>query len=91
VVALFVPLLIIGLLVFGAANSSVIRTQPRPALFDLPTARALARTRRVIASMSVPEQYRSILNPRAFEAAVAGGKPLLWLASLAALAFAVTR
>jgi len=91
VVALFVPLLIIGLLVFGAATTGLIRTESRPALFDLPAARAIARARRIVASIAVPEQYRSIFNPRALETAVAGGKPLLWLASLAALAFAVTR
>jgi hypothetical protein len=91
VVALFVPLLIIGLLVFGAANTALIRTQSRPALFDIPAGRAIARARRIAASMAVPDQYRSILNPRALEAAVAGGRPLLWLASLVALAFAVTR
>lgn len=91
VVALFVPLLIIGLLVFGAANTGLIRTQARPALFELPASNLIARARRAVASMSVPEQYRSIVNPRALETAVAGGRPLLWLASLAALAFAVTR
>jgi hypothetical protein len=90
-VALFVPLLIIGLLVFGAANTALIKTQSRPALFDLPAARALARVRSTAAALSVPEQYRSIFNPRALEMAVAGGRPLLWLASLVALAFAVTR
>ena len=91
VVALFVPLLIIGLLVYGAANTALIRTQARPALFEPPASNTIARARRAVALMSVPEQYRSILNPRALEAAVAGGRPLLWLASLAALAFAVTR
>lgn len=91
VVALFVPLLIIALLVFGAANTALIRTQSRPALFDLPAAAAFARFRRAVASVSVPEQYRSIVDPRALEKAVAGGRPVLWLASLAALAFAVTR
>jgi len=91
VVTLFVPLLIIGLLVFGAANTALIRTQSRPPLFDLPAAAALARFRRAVASVSVPEQYRSILDPSALEKAVAGGRPVLWLASLAALAFAVTR
>lgn len=91
VVALFVPLLIIALLVFGAANTALIRTQRRPPLFDLPAARAFARLRRAAASATVPEQYRSLFNARALEAAVAGGRPLLWLASLAALAFAVTR
>jgi hypothetical protein len=39
----------------------------------------------------LPEQYRSILDLRALEAAAVGGRPLIWLASLAALAFAVTR
>ena len=91
VVALFVPLLIIGLLVFGAANTALIKTQSRPALFDLPAARALSRVRLAVAALTVPEQYRSIFNPRALETAVAGGRPLLWLASLVALAFAVTR
>jgi hypothetical protein len=69
----------------------LIKTQSRPALFDLPAARALARVRSTAAALSVPEQYRSIFNPRALEMAVAGGRPLLWLASLVALAFAVTR
>jgi hypothetical protein len=44
-----------------------------------------------LAAAAVPEQYRSIVNPRALEAAVAAGRPLFWLASLAALGFAVTR
>src|SRR5712664_3963323 len=88
VVALFVPLLIIGLLVFGATNTALIKTQSRPALFDLPAARALNRVRLAVAELTVPEQYRSIFNPRALETAVAGGRPLLWLASLVALAFA---
>jgi hypothetical protein len=90
-VALFVPLLIIGVLVFGAARTSSIRTQPRPALISLPWAGAVDRLRHAVASQSLPEQYRSILDLRAFEAAAAGGRPLIWLASLAALAFAVTR
>jgi hypothetical protein len=91
VVALFVPLLIIGVLVYGAANTAVIRTQSRPPLFTIPGAAALARARSVLVAAAVPEQYRSIVNPRALEAAVAAGQPLFWLASLAALGFAVTR
>jgi hypothetical protein len=39
----------------------------------------------------VPEQYRSIVNLRGLEKAVAGGRPLLWLATLVALAYAVNR
>jgi hypothetical protein len=42
-------------------------------------------------SATVPEHYRSIVNPSALEKAAAGGKPLLWLAALVALAFAVNR
>jgi hypothetical protein len=91
VVALFVPLLIIGVLAFGAASTSLIKTQPRPALFSFPWAGALDRMRQAAASASLPEQYRSILDLRAFETAATGGRPLIWFASLAALAFAVTR
>jgi len=91
VVALFVPLLIIGAVAFGGAGAALIRTQSRPSLFDLPWAGALDRLRKTVASATMPEQYRSILDLRAFEAAAVGGRPLIWLASLAALAFAVTR
>ena len=89
--ALFVPLLIIAVLAYGAASTAFIRTQPRPPLFTLPGAGAVSRIRQVVAQATVPEQYRSLLNPALLEDAVAGGKPLLWLGSLAALAFAVTR
>ena len=91
VVALFAPLLIIGVLAFGAANTAMIRTQPRPPLLERPAAAALDRVRRAVRSATLPEQYRSLVNPRALEAAAAGGRPVLWLASLAALAYAVTR
>jgi hypothetical protein len=91
VVALFVPLLIIGVVAYGAANTAVIRTQSRLPLFTIPGAGALARARSVVASATVPEQYRSIVNLPALEAAAAAGQPLLWLAALAALGFAVSR
>jgi hypothetical protein len=91
VVALFVPLLIIGVVAYGMANMAVIRTQPRPPLFTVPGAGALARARAVVAAASVPEQYRSIVNLPALEKAAAAGRPLLWLAALAALGFAVSR
>jgi len=87
----FVPLLIIGVLAFGAANMAVIRTQPRPPLFTIPGAGAIARVRSELASASVPKQYRSIVNLPALEAAAAAGRPLLWIASLAALGFAISR
>ena len=91
VVALFVPLLIIGVLAFGAAGTAAIRTQPRPSLFSAPWAGATERLRQAVASASMPEQYRTVLNLRALEAAAVGGRPLIWLASLVALAYAVTR
>jgi hypothetical protein len=51
----------------------------------------LGGLRDAIRAARVPEQYRSILDPRALERAAAGGRPLLWLAGLVALAFAVNR
>jgi hypothetical protein len=47
--------------------------------------------REAVRAAAVPEQYRSIVDLRALEAAAAGGRPVLWLAALAALAFAITR
>jgi hypothetical protein len=91
VVALFVPLLIIGVLAYAAASTALIRTQPRPPLFEIPWAVASSRIRHAVTSASMPERYRTILNVRALEAAAVGGRPLLWLASLVALGFAVTR
>jgi hypothetical protein len=91
VVALFVPLLIIGVLAYAAASTALIRTQPRPPLFEIPWAVASSRMRQAVTSASMPERYRTILNVRALEAAALGGRPLLWLASLIALGFAVTR
>ena len=91
VVALFVPLLIIGVVAYGMANMAVIRTQSRPPLFTIPGASAIARVRSLVAEASVPEQYRSIVNLPALEKAAAAGQPLLWLAALAALGFSVSR
>jgi hypothetical protein len=91
VVALFVPLLIIGVVAYGAAGTALIRTQARPSLFNLPWTGAIHRLRQAVTSASLPEQYRSILDLRTLEAAAVGGRPLIWLASLAALAFAVNR
>ena len=90
-VALFVPLLIIGVLAYGAARTAVIRTQSRPSVFTVPGAGAIERVRRAVASASMPEQYRSIVDLRSLEAVAVSGRPLIWLASLVALAFAVTR
>ncbi len=89
--ALFTPLLVIAILAFGLAGTSLIRTQPRPALFSIPGLSSIARLRQAVRAATVPEQYRSIVDLPALEKAAAGGRPVLWLAALVALAFAVTR
>ncbi len=63
----------------------------RPPLFTMPGSVALKKLRRQVRRATVPEQYRSIVNPRSLELAAAGGRPLLWLAGLVALAYAVNR
>ncbi len=89
--ALFAPLLVIGVVAYGLAGTSLIRTQPRPALLSMPGAALIERLRKAAREASVPEQYRSIVDLRALETAAAGGRPVLWLAALVALAFAITR
>ena len=88
---LFAPLLLLGVLAYGVSGVFGTRLQARPPLFAIPGAVALGRWLRQVRAATVPEEYRSIVNPRALEAAAAGGKPLLWLAALVALAFAVNR
>jgi hypothetical protein len=90
-VTLLVPLLLLGVLLYALIGSSAIHTESRPVLFRLPAAAALARARSAARALAVPAQYRSILNMRELEDAAAGGKPVLWLTALVALAFAVTR
>ena len=60
-------------------------------VFPIPGAVVFRRTLDGIRSAAVPEQYRSILDPRALERAAAGGRPVLWLAGIIALAYAVNR
>jgi hypothetical protein len=91
VVTLLIPLLLLAILLYALAGKSTIQTESRPVLFRLPAALSLARARSALRALTVPEQYRSILDIRELEQAAAGGKPALWLAALAALAFAVTR
>jgi hypothetical protein len=90
-VTLLAPLALIAVGAYAVTGMSAIRTQPRPPLFQLPATQALERARTVIRSATLPEQYRSILNVRELEMAAAGGRPVLWLTALVALAFAVTR
>jgi len=68
-----------------------VRVQARPALFPLPATELFGRIRAQLRAATIPDQYRSLVDLRALEAAATGGGPLLWLAALIALAFAVTR
>ena len=63
----------------------------RPPVFTIPGLDAPGQWLDAFRRAAVPDQYRSIVNPRALEKAAAGGRPLLWLAALVALAFAVNR
>jgi hypothetical protein len=89
--ALFTPVLLLALAAYIAAGPPPIRALARPALFMVPGTRLLARVREGVRTAAIPAQYRSLVDLRALEAAATGGGPLLWLAALVALAFAVTR
>src|SRR5487761_358670 len=110
--ALFTPLLLLGLIAYGITGvfgtQRVARREPvaaageqkpaaprsapaRPPVFTIPGLDKPKQWLDAIRRAAVPEQYRSILTPRALEKAAAGGRPLLWLATLVALAYAVNR
>jgi hypothetical protein len=65
--------------------------QARPPVFTIRGLEAPGQWLDAFRRAAVPDQYRSILNARALEKAAAGGRPVLWLAALIALAFAVNR
>jgi hypothetical protein len=91
---LFAPLLLLGAIAIGITGGFAAlakSSQARPPMFSIPGAIALNRLRDSIRAARVPDQYRSILDPRALEKAAAGGRPFLWLAALVALAVAVNR
>lgn len=90
-VALFLPLLLIGALAYPGIGAAHLSPQPRPAVLRLVAPRWWWRVREIALAASIPEQYRSLLSPKELELAAAAGGPLLWLAALVALAFAVTR
>jgi len=89
--ALFAPVLLLAVVGYIYGGTMSVRTQPRSPLFVLPGTDRLARLREEMRAATVPAQYRSLVDLRALEAAATGGGPLLWLAALVALAFAVTR
>ena len=88
---LFAPLLVLAAVLYGLAGTRLIKRQARPALFTLPGSGMIGSIRAALRRATLPEQYRSLVNLPGLESAVAGGRPVLWLASLVALAFAVTR
>jgi hypothetical protein len=92
-VALLGPLLVLGAVALALARplrSTRAGTDPAP-LFTLRVAEAAGRLRDRVRAAAVTDQYRSIFNPLAFEAAASSGTPLLWVAALVALGFALTR
>ena len=92
VVTLMAPLLLMGIGIYALTGTSAIRAQVRPAIFSPAAPKGvLERMRTAARAATVPEQYRSILSFRELEAAAAGGSPVLWLAAVVVLAFAVTR
>jgi hypothetical protein len=103
---LFAPLLLLGAIAYGITGAFGTRglrpepvkpatstgpTSPRPPLFAIPGVAATQRVLAAVRTAAVPDQYRSIFNLRGLEKAAAGGRPVLWLATLVALAFAVNR
>jgi hypothetical protein len=88
---IFAPLLVLAAVLYGLAGTRLIKRQARPALFTLPGSGMVGSIRAALRRATLPEQYRSLVNLPGLESAVAGGRPVLWLASLVALAFAVTR
>jgi hypothetical protein len=93
-VALLGPLLVLGLVAVAVsrpARPAALREKSRSPMFEIPGQKWLAPAWAQLRAATIPEQYRSMFNPRALETVVAGGSSLLWLASLVALAFAVTR
>jgi hypothetical protein len=91
VLTLFLPLLLIGVLGYALAGAPRIRSESRAALLSMPSSQMWTRLAETARAARVPEQYRSLIDVAALEAAAVSGRPLLWLGALVALAFAVTR
>jgi len=103
---LFAPLLLLGAIAYGITGAFGARglrpeaakpaaptnsVSVKPPLFAIPGAAWSQQFLAALRSATVPDQYRSIVNLRGLEKAAAGGRPVLWLATLVALAFAVNR
>ncbi|HVH64304.1 MAG TPA: hypothetical protein VNA65_11965, partial [Candidatus Dormibacteraeota bacterium] len=88
---LFAPLLLIALFAYPGLGLAALELQPRPPVITLRGPDWWIRARAVVMAARMPEQYRSLVNFQELEKAAASGKPWLWIATLAALGFAVTR
>lgn len=89
--ALFLPLLLIAAIAYPGLGATYVAPQPRAAVLRFAGPSWWWRVRETALAARVPDQYRSLLNLRELELAATGGRPLLWLAALVALGFAVTR
>jgi hypothetical protein len=92
-VALFGPLLLLAAVAVALSKPGPATTaaQSKAPLFDVPGATLVVSLRDRLRVWTIPEQYRSLFDPVALESVAAGGRPVLWLASLVALAIAVSR
>lgn len=100
---MFAPLLLLGVIAYGllgvsapprlrrAAGAEEVRGDLRRPVFAMPGAAAFGRLREAVRKATVPEEYRSLVNLRALEKAAAGGRPLMWVAAVVALVYAVNR
>ena len=72
-------------------SAEEVREDQRRPVFAMPGAVAFGRLREAVRKATVPEEYRSLVNLRALEKAAAGGRPLMWIAVVVALVYAVNR
>lgn len=89
--SLFLPLLVLAIVAYPGIGASSVRPEARAAVLRFAAPRWWKQVRAVAAAARVPDQYRSLLNPRELELAAGKGRPYMWLAAVVALAFAVTR
>lgn len=85
----------IALVVAARVWPAPVDESSRPAatgpLLDLPAPAWSGRAWDRLAQVRVPEQYRSLADPRALEAAMARGQPVLWAVLVLVLAVAINR
>jgi hypothetical protein len=75
----------------GAEAEPATRQLPPAPLFAPPLAGEPERWGQRLVALRLPEQYRSLFQPAAIEAAVARSRPWFWALVTLVLAIAVTR